>query len=334
MLDAVFSWVEWLFGAPTQKLPLPLIDMRDHRRGERIAACGGTDPLDVFVAYAQNSHVYTPDNRVAEVSPADYAKTPASDRVNKFGLAYRPGARLLLHERLADVVVDAAIDLFQRHRWRVRLYDGLRTMEAGQTMVDNADPKWLADGLLALPGKSAHNRALAADLAIVNAEGREIERFDNLDMTVNHRDYAGSALSQDQSIARLEAERAFQRAAIGRGLALAPLASEYWDYRVPGSDADLWRVIHSLARCTGQPIPRDKAQDYALFAKQWETLNTHGKLTEMFGDKAAKPPPYERILFHEKIAPVYDHDLPAHLRQTEMSRRTASATRADSLAVA
>lgn len=303
-----------------------LVDMRSHRREERLATCGGADPLEVFAAYAQDNHVYTPDNRIRPVDAETYACTPVGDRVNKFGKVYCEGAPVLLHPALADIVVDAAIDLNSRHGWRIRLYDGLRTVDSARTMYDNADPKWLADGLLAAPGESAHNRALAADFSVMDAEGREFERFDNLDMSVNHRDYAG------QPPYRLETERAMQRAAIAHGVALAPLAKEYWDYRVPGSEADLWRVINSLARCTGQAAPATQAKDYPAFASQWRSLNAEGKLAEAFGSETAQPPAYENIFFHEKLKNISDDDLPAPWRQS--SARTASATCAASLGTA
>jgi len=312
MLDHAISWAMRLLGSNK----LPLVDLAQYRKPARMDLCGGVDPLEVVVAYAQDSLVYTQNNQLLRVSPQVYATTTMDDRVNKFGQAYLRGAPLLLHKQLADVVVDAAIDLYQHQGWKLRVYDGLRTVDAAQALYANADPAWLEAGLLAKPGESAHNRALAVDSSLVDKQGREIERFDNLDMVVNNRDYAGDAVSTEQKEARLIKEQAFQRAAIKRGLALAPLQSEYWDDRVPGSEKDLWRVIKSLARCTGQAAPQEKAVNYEQFAAQWQGLNRHGQMTALFGPNAEVPPQEETIVFHEKLPSISSTNLPRPWRQT------------------
>ncbi len=311
MSNNVFSRVLRILGLGPP-MDAQLVPLETYRREERIARCNGIDPLETVVAYAQNSLVYTSDNRIIEADAATYDATPMNDRVNKFGKAYASNMPLLLHKQLADVVVDAAVDLYHHnpdHRLRLRVYDGLRTVNATERLINDADPQWLADGLLAAPGKSAHNRALAVDSSLVDSEGREIERFDNLDMKINHRDYTGASITPEQREARLLKERAFQRAAIKHGLALAPLQSEYWDDRVPGSEADLWRVIASLARCTGQPQPEQRADNYPAFCAQWKALNQNGALITLFGPEAAHPPIKEAIVFHEYLPSIYDADI-------------------------
>ncbi len=292
-----------------------LVLLEGHRRAEREAACGGEDPVEVIAAYAQDNLIYTPDNRIAPVDAAAYAATPMNDRVNKFGQAYRSGAPILLHQTLADIVVDAAIDLKNAQGWSLRVYDGLRTIDAGTLMFANADPKWLQAGLLAKPGNSAHNRGLAVDSSIVDGKGCEIERFDHLDMESNHRDYAGGKVSAFQKEARLTKERAFQRAALKSGTIIAPLLSEYWDDRPPGSEADLWRVMASIRRIIGEKpqTEAEHAKDYPRFAAQWDALDK-ARLMQAFGSVGLTPPPSENILFHERLANIHDRDLPEHLR--------------------
>lgn len=244
----------------------------------------------------------------------EYSRTPANDRINKFTAAYRADAPLLLHRALADIVVDAAISLYHDHGYRLRVYDGLRSMEAGFVLYRAADPAWLAAGLLAAPGNSAHNRALAVDSSLVDSDGCEVERFDNLDMNINHRDYTGDAITPQQRSARHIKERAFQRAAMLHGTLIAPLISEYWDDRMPGSEADLWRIMASLRRLlhlTVQEAP-DRATDYHSFATQWQALPQQA-LHDLLGSTTC--PPAEAMMYHEAMNPIYDGDLPAPLKQ-------------------
>ena len=318
-------WASFASLQDASKTDIPLsalIELAQHRQPERVHACG-VDPLEVLPAYAQTTLVYASDNTIHPANAAAYALSPAEDRVNKFTRAYHPHAPLLLHRKLADIVVDAAVILHRQHGWKLRVYDGLRTMEAAYVLYQSAKPEWLgfdAQGnktlpaLLSEPGASAHNRAFAVDSVLVDAKGREIERFDNTDMTISHRDYAGNGITALQRQARRIKECAFQRAALANGLLLAPLMSEYWDDRLPGSAADLWRVIRSLCRCLGLPAPAQKAMDYETFCGQWRELG-EDRLHAAFGEAALAPPPYDAILFHESFNVIYDAQLPSPWKQ-------------------
>ncbi len=317
-------WAEFasLQGTTNQPVALDtLVELKDYRREERTNACG-SDPLDVIVAYAQDALLYDAMNRIYSASAAQYAAAKDVDKVNKFHLAYRAGAPLLLHRKLADIVVDAAIDLNRRDGFILRVYDGLRTVEAAFLLYDHADPAWLgfdASGektlpaLLAAPGYSAHNRALAVDSSLVDAEGCEFERFDHLDMTINHRDYAGNAITARQKEARLIREQAFQRAALTHNTLIAPLMAEYWDDRMPGEEADLWRVMASIRRCLNLAPAEAKAVTYDQFAQQWNALPRE-KLAALFGEQALTPPAPQAIIYHEALNPIYDSDLPESMR--------------------
>ncbi len=294
-------------------LKADLVDVAIFRKQERVEACRGADPIEVVAAYAQNHLVYTKENYIEQCDAQDYEKTPMQDRVNKFTQAYPENAPLLLHKALADIVVDAAIALKLSHGFRLRIYDGLRTMEAAYTLYRHAKAEWLgydAQGnktlptLLSEPGDSAHNRGLAVDTSLLDEEGREFERFDNLNMEVSHRDYRGDVVSAQQRNARMIKERAFQRTALARGTLLAPLRSEYWDDRMPGRDEDLWRVMESICRCIGVSAPAEKAKDYEQFVRQWQALDAD-LLVQVLGESARTPPPYAQIIFHEKFNVIY-----------------------------
>lgn len=300
-----------------------LVEMAAYKTPYRTRACNGTDPLEILPAYGQNNLIYHADNSIAPIDEQHYRATAIDDKVNKFTHAYRQSAPLLLHQKLADIVVDAAIDLYSNHHWKLRVYDGLRTMEAAYALYKAAKPEWLGydkqgnktlPALLSEPGASAHNRALAVDSSLVDKHGCEVERFDNVNMQVSHRNYMGDDISATQRSARWIKECAFQHAAFKNGVLLAPLRSEYWDDRMPGCEADLWRVMESLCRCLGIAAPQHKAHDYATFSQQWHALDK-AALIHIFGEAAAHLPLYKDIIFHERFNPIYDSALPPYLRQ-------------------
>lgn len=307
-----------------------LILLADWRRKERVRRCGGTDPLQCLVAYAQDSLIYR-DGKLAEAkSRAQYDALHRDERLNKFGLAYRADAPLLTHRAFADILVETAIDLYLTQGWVFAVFDSLRTIEAGYLAYRNAHPDDRASGLLPPPGRSAHNRALAADSMCFTADGREVEmggHFDHSDMVSNHRNYDGPLVSAAAQQNRLLRERALQRAALACGTLIAPLREEFWDDRMPGSPADLWRVLESIARCIGLRDARIEALKetlrdfttreqasaaYEIFTAAWQSiLSPHAaRLREILGADA--PPPLANFTFHEWFNPLYDRDLRPH----------------------
>jgi hypothetical protein len=194
-------------------------------------------------------------------------------------------------------------------------------MEGGYIMYHNAKAEWLQDGLLSTPGRSAHQRALAVDSMMFDKDGREVDmggHFDHVNMTTNHRNYSGDAITPQAKQNRLLREQAMMRASLHHGTVIAPLREEFWDDRVPGSEKDLWRVMESICRCIGQPAPEVRADNYTIFARQWENYLDKAKLLATFGDFALHAPTPERILYHENLKPIFDHELPAPMRQALM----------------
>ncbi len=57
------------------------------------------------------------DGHIVTGDAAAYAALPREQRVNKFGLAYRRDAAFQLHKTLADIMVGAAIHLYQTQGW-------------------------------------------------------------------------------------------------------------------------------------------------------------------------------------------------------------------------
>jgi D-alanyl-D-alanine dipeptidase len=310
--------------------PGDLREMEKHRKKERKEECGGHDPLQILIAYAQDELIYDASDTVAKADRATYAATPRERRVNKFGLSYRLDAPFQLHKTLADIVVGAAIRLYQSRGWTTVLYDGLRTMEGAFNLYNLAHDSDLASGLLALPGQSAHNKGLAVDSMMLDESGREVDmggHFDHLDMETNSRLYNGDKISEAAKANRLIREAAFLYSAFTQDLLIAPLRNEFWDDRLPENRADLWRVLDSAARCMGMALlsPTDemlrktKRQafveswenwSYDDFLTKWEELfsGRQQEVKKLFGTR--RPPQKEKPEFyHGNFHPIYDRDL-------------------------
>ncbi len=273
--------------------------------------------LVICLAYAQDELIYNDKNQIIAIDSESYALTRREQRVNKFGQAYKRGSKFLLHKTLADIVVGAADYLYQTYGWRTVLYDGLRTVDGAFRIYNLASDEDLASGILAMPAKSAHNKGLAVDSMMIDAEGCEIEmggHFDHLDMSTNMRHYNGDRISQTAKKNRLIREAAFLRSAFSQGLLIAPLRNEFWDDRLPENREDLWRVLDSAARCIGLEYKAENKEswDYADFLKNWQRIfaEHEEKLKETIGYSI--PPLTEKPEFyHGNYHPIYDADLPA-----------------------
>lgn len=311
--------------------PEILMDMSTYRKNERVLACGGSDPIKTLVAYAQDELSYSHSGEIISMSDrAEYLALRRERKLNKFGLAYRPDAKLLLHKTLADIVVGAAIFLYQSQGWSMTIYDGLRTVDGAYNLYLYAPPGDMESGLLSMPGESAHNKGLAVDSMFYDAEGKEIDmgaHFDHLDMEINSRLYDGDAVSALAKRNRRLREAAFVRAAFAQNRIVAPLRNEFWDDRLPENRADLWRVIDSVSRCIGISLlstedEKLRKNDRAAFAQKWENWSYEDFLTrwrETFaGHEIAleeaigtvMPPTLEKPEFyHGNFNPIYDSAL-------------------------
>ncbi|MCC6598772.1 MAG: D-alanyl-D-alanine carboxypeptidase family protein [Alphaproteobacteria bacterium] len=156
---------------------------------------------------------------------------------------YRPEAKIWLHEDLASIVMGAA-DLAVKAGYRLVLYDGLRTVEAQEKMLQTRrvreNPQWLEEPrLLSPPGAGAHPRAMAIDLSMETAEGVLLDMgtpFDFLaanaapESNPAHRLYAHSV---DVMHNRAFLDGFMKESAQKRQIPVYPLPQEWWDYRLP-----------------------------------------------------------------------------------------------------
>lgn len=346
-----------------------LVNLATYRKEERIA--GNTpDPIVILVAYAQDEMVYD-NGRITSSDPGMYAANKSSPHpdlrnllVNKFGLAYVRHMPLLLHRRLADVLIDTAVDMLTRHRQFTVVMDGLRTYEAAERMQQNR-PDLVTSGMLAPAGASAHNRALAVDtklfelidpLSFETWTGSiplsalvEADEHGHLDdeqpMHINSRFYNGpmtiaARKNRDQRLI------AWQRASVKNKTPIASLLAEFWDDRVPGNPADMWRILACRALCIGidakpatsplvknlktqldelhkkhqqESSPRQNFAEKAhgLLTHSWNTifsLPTQQKLEALLGPGGGTPPPLDHFIFHEWLNNIHDHHIASHLQ--------------------
>jgi len=309
--------------------PDDLVDMAVYRSHDRMV--GGKDVLEAFVVYAHDKHVFDENGKLKPVDDATYQATDRPHKANKFGKAYQDGAKLWLHNTIADIVVDAAIFMYKKHKWRSMLCDGLRTVNGAYNMYRNAEQSDLDEGLLAPPGLSAHNKAMAADLVQFDKDGKLVDmggNFDHLDMKTNNRNNMNLAPEIIKN--RRLREIAFQHAALSRGRLFAPLRSEFWDERFPENEADHWRVLESLCRCLGKKLlseedERNRKENPLAFHQKWEAMNYDAfkkKWHELFNEQELRttlelpaniklPPERETIIYHGDFHPLYDRDLMA-----------------------
>jgi D-alanyl-D-alanine dipeptidase len=196
-------------------------------------------PLRVDLIYAQPDHVLNGTFKEA---------------------IYKPDARLWLFHELAEIVLLAAKNCFERHGYRFVLTDGLRTTDAQKRMMETAivraNPHWIADGpkmLLSKPGGGGHPRAMAVDIFLETMAGDVIDMGTPLDYfsmdpddNPAARDYKG--LAPHVYANRMCLENLMMDAANALNKPMLPLPSEWWDFRFPPdyfneyaplSDADL-----------------------------------------------------------------------------------------------
>ena len=169
---------------------------------------------------------------------------------------YRSNAALHLHKGLAEAVFAAAEHCFEVHGLRFILYDGLRTVEAQERMMDarrvKENPLWLEEPrLLSRPGSGGHPRGMAIDIGLETPEGGFLDMgtaFDYLaeDSSAEHNPAHRLYQKHPDDVYR---NRAILDEAMAFGSARAstpifPLPQEWWDYRLPMEAYGEYLPIH------------------------------------------------------------------------------------------
>ncbi len=321
----------------------------------------GGSGLIALPAYAQTRFIYD-QQRIISAEPAIYERTPPVERLNQFdrlGAAYREELNdIYIEYRLGCIVSDAAAYAATHarvasndglhNRCALLVIDGLRTVNATYALAA-ANPEAIENKLLAMPGRSAHNKGMAVDLTLVYwSEAHEcwmdadmLGHMDHPDMQTNHRNF--QTISAIQAHNRLELERIMLRSAFTQGMLLAPLREEFWDFRFPEDGLDIWRVLESVARVCGLSqamqttaeaiahirelfMAGKRAEAYDAYEVTMEDLPRLWK--ELFSDAASIAAINAKLgldvadiaalrgVFHGQVNVIYDEDLHASMRQT------------------
>ncbi|MFP4098054.1 MAG: M15 family metallopeptidase [Alphaproteobacteria bacterium] len=159
---------------------------------------------------------------------------------------YKSDAKLWLHKDLAQLVCLAAQDCHKRHGLRFVLYDGLRTVDAQEAMMQTRrvkdNPHWIEEPrLLSTPGKGGHPRAMAIDIGLEDENGASLDMgcvFDYMaDSPHPHHNRAHRAYPHTYAIKRNRAilDGCMMASAVAFNIDLHPIAAEWWDFRFPSS---------------------------------------------------------------------------------------------------
>ena len=189
---------------------------------------------------------------------------------------YRRNARLWLHEDLARIVLLACRICRKNHGFHMVLYDGLRTVEAQQKMLETVrvqqNPHWLEEPrLLSPPGAGGHPRGMAIDIALETPQGQLLDMGTPFDFLAEnampehnpaHRQHSGLTANIRQN--RHILENVMMQAAQILNIPLLPLPQEWWDFRLPSSiyerynplsDADLPRQMRMTDKISENNMP-------------------------------------------------------------------------------
>ncbi|PCJ99441.1 MAG: D-Ala-D-Ala dipeptidase [Zetaproteobacteria bacterium] len=155
---------------------------------------------------------------------------------------YRKDARLWLHTLLAEVVKNAAIHCFKNYNLHFILYDGLRTINAQDAMMNTTraknNPHWTKEPrLLSRPGAGGHPRGMAIDIGLKHPNGTLTNMGTDFDYLSEDpkKNPAHRTFPHDQDIInnRKILDVSMQQAANALNTPLLLLPEEWWDFRLP-----------------------------------------------------------------------------------------------------
>ncbi len=157
---------------------------------------------------------------------------------------YKSDAKLWLHKDLAEIVFEAAQTCYEEHGMRFVLYDGLRTIEAQESMSQTQrvrdNPSWLEPPrMVSRPGKGGHPRGMAIDVGLMADDGSLLNMGCAFDTISEHTDEVRNLAHRkhahtDDILANREIlNQSLLNAAKNQDKSLHMLRAEWWDFRLP-----------------------------------------------------------------------------------------------------
>ncbi len=161
---------------------------------------------------------------------------------------YKKDAKLWLYKDLANIVFIAADYCFTTYNLHFILYDGLRTIDAQEKMMQTQrardNPHWTEPPrFLSPPGSGGHPRAMAIDVGLETPDGTIVDMGTAFDSMVeqSHRNYCHAEhIKKNRSMlddSMLTAAKELQTP-------LFLLPEEWWDFRLP---ADMYNQYAPLS---------------------------------------------------------------------------------------
>jgi len=161
---------------------------------------------------------------------------------------YRKNAKLWLYKDLANIIFKAAEYCYENFGLYFILYDGLRTVEAQEKMMQTQraidNPQWLEPPRMLSPaGSGGHPRGMAIDIGLETFNGDMVYMGSPFDCMSeeSHRDYN---LSEQIQKNRAMLDKSMIEASKTLGIEIFLLPEEWWDFRLPADFYNQYKPLH------------------------------------------------------------------------------------------
>ncbi len=163
---------------------------------------------------------------------------------------YRKNAKLWLYKDLANIIFKAAKYCYKNHGLYFVLYDGLRTVEAQEKMVQTQrvidNPLWLEPPRMLSPaGSGGHPRGMAIDIGLETINGDIVDMgspFDSMSQK-SHRQYCHTQQIQEN---RAILDKSMIKSSKILETDILLLHEEWWDFRLPANFYNQYKPLYDM----------------------------------------------------------------------------------------